>query len=205
MNPDSKSSAGTDSNSAASWPHTLGIARQAKFEETRWTLVNQAQLGGQATVAKAMMQLCQLYWYPLYAYVRRSGQSRENAEDLTQGFFARLLEKDLLASACQEKGRLRSYLLTALKRYMINEWKRASAEKRGGGLEAVPIDLDQGEDRYEHEPIRLDPLQPPANRDSEAAGPERKLLLWGWSSGSVDISARVRVSLNLLVVRRLGF
>jgi RNA polymerase sigma factor (sigma-70 family) len=138
---------------ASRWEDTFGIRGNAQFANTRWTIVVRAQEGTELEVAEAMSQLCRSYWYPLYAYVRRSGRRREEAEDLTQEFFARyLLEKDILASAAREKGKLRTFLLTVMKRFLIKDWQRAHAEKRGGGREHVPINFDEGEDRYGHEP-----------------------------------------------------
>ena len=88
----------------------------------------------------ALEQLCRTYWFPLYAYVRRRGQSKANAEDLTQAFFARLLEKNFLAGLDGEKGKFRAFLLVALKHFLANEWDKARAQKRGGG--EVPLSLD---------------------------------------------------------------
>src|SRR5688572_32879182 len=101
---------------------------------------------------RALEELCRTYWYPLYAYVRRSGKSPEEAEDLTQEFFARLLEKDLFAQADRERGRFRTFLLTALQRFLANEWHRSQAQKRGGGVSIVSIDASHAEERYHAEP-----------------------------------------------------
>ena len=140
-------------HTATRWEDTLGIRGNARFQSTRWTQVLRAQAGTPEEAAEAMDQICRNYWYPLYAWVRRSGYSREEAEDLTQEFFARyLLENDVLSAARQEKGKLRTFLLTVMKRFLINEWKRQSAAKRGGGREHIPINFDEGEDRYGHEP-----------------------------------------------------
>ena len=96
----------------------------------------------------ALEELCHTYWYPLYAYVRRQGHSREDAEDLTQGFFARLLEKNYLEGVTSEKGKFRSFLLMALKRFLANEWDRASRQKRGGGVLPLSLDWLDAETRY---------------------------------------------------------
>ena len=135
------------------WEDTLGLRGQGNFNTTRWSLVIRAGSDDQGEASEAMALICRDYWYPLYAYVRRSGRSREEAEDLTQEFFARLLERDIIGQARSERGKLRTFLLTVMKRFMINEWKRATAAKRGGGLEAVPINFDEGEERYGHEPV----------------------------------------------------
>ncbi|MGI9456973.1 MAG: RNA polymerase sigma factor [Aeoliella sp.] len=98
--------------------------------------------------SEALERLCQAYWYPLYAFARRSGQNPADAEDLTQGFFQKLLEKHWLADAEREKGRLRTFLLTAFRRYMANEWRRDSAQARGGGWRRVDWERVDGEKRY---------------------------------------------------------
>jgi RNA polymerase sigma-70 factor (ECF subfamily) len=97
---------------------------------------------------RTLEALCQSYWYPLYAFVRRQGRSPHDAQDLTQGFFARLLEKNYLHAVAQEKGRFRSFLLVALKRYLANEWNREHAQKRGGLQTAVEFDTELAERRY---------------------------------------------------------
>ena len=92
--------------------------------------------------------LCRAYWYPIYAYTRRAGRAPHDAEDLTQEFFARLLKKEWLLAASPEKGRFRTFLLMALKRFMVNEWRRATAQKRGGGERPLPLDTTDAERRY---------------------------------------------------------
>jgi len=118
------------------------------FVTTHWSVVLSAQGADPGRLTEALETLCRQYWYPLYAYVRRMGHSPADAEDLTQGFFARLLEKDFLASAAREKGRFRTFLLTALKRFMANEWDRQHAQKRGGFAITVPIDQELAETRF---------------------------------------------------------
>jgi RNA polymerase sigma-70 factor (ECF subfamily) len=109
----------------------------------------------QASVA--MDQLCRTYWYPLYAYVRRDGRSAPDAQDLTQEFFARLLEKDYLAQVERQKGKFRSFLLAALRHFMADQRDRARALKRGGGAEVLSLDAQEAEARYRLEPVdRLD-------------------------------------------------
>jgi RNA polymerase sigma-70 factor (ECF subfamily) len=138
--------------SASRWADTLVVQRDEAFGNTRWSVVALAVSDSEADAGRALSYLCRNYWYPLYGYARRSGHSREAAEDLTQEFFARLLRDNTLAEARQHKGKLRTFLLTVMKRFMIKEWQRASAQKRGGGREHVPIDFDEGEERYSHEP-----------------------------------------------------
>jgi RNA polymerase sigma-70 factor (ECF subfamily) len=135
--------------------HHADSPPDAHFAATRWTVVCAARAQDPATVDKALAELCSAYWYPLYAFVRRSGHTREEAEDLTQEFFARLLAKDFLAHVEPEKGRFRSFLLTAMKRFLANEWHRATAKKRGGGEIPIPIDIAWAEDRYGAEPADL--------------------------------------------------
>jgi RNA polymerase sigma-70 factor (ECF subfamily) len=101
----------------------------------------------------ALARLCQSYWYPLYVYVRRLGHSHEDAQDLVQGFFARVLEKNYLKSADPNKGRFRSFLLVMLKGFMSNEWDRTNRQKRGGGVQIVSLNADDTETRYLAEPI----------------------------------------------------
>ncbi len=115
------------------------------FPATQWSLVDLASATGGS---EALERLCHAYWYPLYAFARRSGQNAADAEDLTQGFFHKLLEKRWLADAEREKGRLRTFLLTAFRRYMANESRRDRAQMRGGGWKRVGWDEAEGERRY---------------------------------------------------------
>jgi RNA polymerase sigma-70 factor (ECF subfamily) len=117
------------------------------FPNTRWSVVLAACQPSPESAA-ALETICQAYWYPLYAYVRRCGKSEHDAQDLTQEFFCRLLEKRWLNAADREQGRLRSFLIVALKKFMSNEWDRASAQRRGGGQPPVPIDTAFGESRF---------------------------------------------------------
>src|SRR6266446_4288235 len=102
------------------------------FPPTRWSVVLAAKQRQSPASAAALEGICRAYWYPLYAYVRRCGQSPHDAQDLTQEFFCRLLQKHWLDSADREKGRLRTFLIVALKNFMNKEWRRASAQRRGG-------------------------------------------------------------------------
>lgn len=118
------------------------------FPPTRWTLVLSATRKDAPESAAALEALCRAYWYPLYAYVRRCGQTPHDAQDLTQEFFCRLLEKRWLDAADREKGKLRIFLITALKHFMRNEWRKASAQRRGGGQTPVQFDTSIAESRY---------------------------------------------------------
>jgi DNA-directed RNA polymerase specialized sigma24 family protein len=102
--------------------------------------------------SSALAQLCQLYWYPLYAFARRWGQTPEDAQDLTQGFFLQLLDHRLLAAADQRKGKFRSFLLAAFQHYLSDQADRARCLKRGGHYEFISLDLEGAEDRYQREP-----------------------------------------------------
>jgi DNA-directed RNA polymerase specialized sigma24 family protein len=121
------------------------LTRLAAFHTTRWSMVLAAQGRSSDDSFQSLEALCQQYWSPLYAYVRQRGHSVHDAQDLTQAFFARLLEKDWLTAADQERGRFRSFLLMALKRFLANEWDRERAQKRGGGTKVVSLDIDTAE------------------------------------------------------------
>jgi RNA polymerase sigma-70 factor (ECF subfamily) len=123
------------------------------FATTHWSVVLTAKEGDSAQAAEAMAQLCQTYWYPLYAFVRRKGNSPHDAQDLTQGFFARLLEKNYVAQADRARGRFRTYLLAALTHFLADEWDKARRLKRGGGREIISFDAASAEERYRLEPI----------------------------------------------------
>ena len=131
------------------------------FATTSWSMVLEAaddqakneQSDGDdrnaPSVKDALSQLCQLYWYPLYAFVRRKGFERAQAEDLTQAFFAELLEKNSLGKAEPTRGRFRSFLLASLNNFIANQWRAESAEKRGGGQTILSIDYEQADNRYQ--------------------------------------------------------
>jgi RNA polymerase sigma-70 factor (ECF subfamily) len=104
--------------------------------------------GSVPSAEAALEKLCRTYWFPLYAFARRQGNSPEDAQDLTQDFFARLLEKKYLAKADPERGKFRTFLLGSLKNFLVNEWKRAGRLKRGGGSEFLSIDTEAAEERY---------------------------------------------------------
>jgi RNA polymerase sigma-70 factor (ECF subfamily) len=123
----------------------------AHFATTRWTLVCAA--GKEDSAAKqALAALCESYWYPLYAFLRRRGCSRDEAEDVTQSFFANLLERGWVRSADRDRGRFRTFLLTALNRFLSKERDKAMAAKRGGGRTRLSLDFEAGESRYRLEP-----------------------------------------------------
>src|SRR6266496_3965049 len=133
-------------------PDTV-YAAQGQFATTHWSVVlsavDQSSPGSEAALAR----LCQSYWYPLYAYVRRRGYSPEDAQDLTQSYFASLLEKKYLDRADRQRGRFRTFLLSSLENFLNNEWDRASARKRGGGQRTISWDEQDAEGRYLKEPV----------------------------------------------------
>lgn len=135
----------------------------ALFLTTRWSLVLSAQGGDTRDAKSALEALCTAYWYPLYAYLRRMGRSAHDAQDLTQDFFTRLIEKDFLRTVDRTKGRFRTFLLVALKRFGANEWDRAHAQKRGGGSAFVSFDTAFAESRFAAER----PSTLPAEREYE--------------------------------------
>jgi len=122
------------------------------FPATQWTVVLAARGTPSPESAAALERLCSSYWYPLYAFVRRSGHLPPDAEDLTQEFFARLLEHNWIAHADQLKGRFRSFLLMAMKRFLAKEWDKAKTLKRGGQMRLVSVPLETAETRYCQEP-----------------------------------------------------
>lgn len=124
------------------------------FCSTHWSLVLAAGDSQSPQAEEAIENLCRAYWYPLYAYVRRKGHSPEDAQDLTQEFFARFLEKKYLKFADRERGMFRAFLLTSLKHFLINEWEKARASKRGGGIALLPLEEERAEARYLAEPVR---------------------------------------------------
>lgn len=126
------------------------------FPTTRWTLIRRVQKGGEAEAARAMEEICRQYWYPIYAYSRRHGFNVMDAEDLTQAFFQRLIASETIQVAREEKGLMRSFMLSLLKRVISNHIRHASAEKRGGSSAAtVSFDDAAAEERYSHEPADI--------------------------------------------------
>lgn len=119
------------------------------FATTHWTVVLAAGKRSTPEAQAALEQLCQTYWFPLYAYVRRRGYAKADAEDLTQAFFARLLEKNFLESLASDKGKFRAWLLAALKHFLANEWDKAQAQKRGGGETHLSLDWQTADTKFQ--------------------------------------------------------
>ena len=128
-------------------------AKEQWFASTHWSVVLAASQNGTPTGHEALEHLCRAYWYPLYAYVRRQNYSPHDAQDLTQAFFERLLEKNYVAQANPSRGRFRSFLLAALKHFLADEWDKARAQKRGGGQPLFSLDAENAESRYHLEPV----------------------------------------------------
>lgn len=148
LRPESKQSVGMPDGSLE-----RGITPQIRvFATTHWSVVLAAGEAGTPQSSAALEKLCRTYWYPLYAHIRRRGYSEEEAKDLTQELFERLLERQFLCGLLREGGRFRSFLLTALDRFLVEHWQRSRAQKRGGGQPIVSIDAQTAEDRYRLEP-----------------------------------------------------
>lgn len=122
------------------------------FQTTRWSLVAAARQRDAPGASEALSVLCAAYWYPLYAFVRRQGHTPDEAQDLTQEFFARLLDTDFLVGLDPTKGRFRAYMLAACRHFLANEYDKARAQKRGGGREHLTLDFPAAEQRYLLEP-----------------------------------------------------
>lgn len=135
---------------SSEFPNT---SQPRQFATTRWSLILAAGNSNQdGDSRKALTQLCEMYWYPLYAYLRRRGCSAHDSQDLIQAFFARLLEKRALAAADQPRGKFRSFLLTALKNFVANQRREGRRIKRGGGNAVLSLEFEAGESRYQREP-----------------------------------------------------
>lgn len=132
-------------------PHTAAHDA-SRFVTTHWSVVLAAGRRSSPDSDQALESLCRTYWYPLYAFARRRGKSAEDAKDLTQEFFARLLEQEFLRDADRERGRFRAFLLTVFKRFLATEHSKQQTQKRGGGTTRLSIDFDSGEDKYRFEP-----------------------------------------------------
>jgi RNA polymerase sigma-70 factor (ECF subfamily) len=123
-------------------------ADQNRFDSTQWSLVLAAAHRSNPEADKALSILCSVYWPPLYAYIRRKGYAIPEAQDLTQAFFVCFMEKNYLQDVQRERGKFRSFLLASLNHFLANEWDRAQAKKRGGGISIVPLEMESAEEQY---------------------------------------------------------
>jgi RNA polymerase sigma-70 factor (ECF subfamily) len=187
------------------------------FTTTHWSVVLAAGHESSPGAQEALEKLCRTYWYPLYAFARRQGCAVEEAEDMTQEFFARLLAKNYLSLADPARGRFRSFLLTSLKNFLANEWRLVSRAKRGGGQQFIPLDTENAEGRYAHEPVDeaspdklyekrwaatvLEQAMDRLHEEFRATGREKlfaelKAFVWGDRdvTSQVEVAARLRMS-----------
>jgi len=185
------------------------------FPTTLWTVVLHAGRDEPARARVALQQLCQGYWYPLYSFVRHRGYGPHDAQDLTQAFFAHLLEKRGLGRADPERGRFRTFLLAALKNFLANEWDKSHARKRGGGQTIVSLEQEAGESRYRLEPAHdltperhferqwavtlLDQVLSALQNEYEAEGKselfdEMKNVITGHAGAYAEMAARLKRS-----------
>ena len=137
-------------------PNGMRHQVDSTFATTHWSVVLQAGQGESSLAMAALEKLCSTYWYPLYAYVRRRGYAEHDAQDLTQGFFAHLVQHQVVRAAAPAQGKFRSFLLASLVHFMSNEFHRRQAQKRGGGRPVISLDAQEAEHRYRLEPANLE-------------------------------------------------
>jgi RNA polymerase sigma factor (sigma-70 family) len=148
-----------------------------RFATTRWSIVLAAGgASGSESSRDALAELCETYWYPLYAFLRTRGHSAEDAEDLTQAFFARLIEKRAVERADPSRGRFRSFLLTSLKHFSANEYHRGAAQKRGAGVPILSLEFERAEGRFQLEPASAETPESSFDRRWALALLERVLV-----------------------------
>src|SRR5215469_8781250 len=123
------------------------------FHTTHWSVVLAAGEEGSEQAAAALARLCQTYWFPVYAFIRKRGHSPEQAQDFTQDFFAGFLEKNYVAKAARDRGRFRVFLMSSVQNFLHNQYDRAQAQKRGGGQKLLSLDCAEAEERYQMEPV----------------------------------------------------
>jgi RNA polymerase sigma-70 factor (ECF subfamily) len=165
------------------------------FTTTHWTVVRQAN-GDSPQAAAALETLARAYWYPLYAYVRRNGNNPHDAQDLTQAFFARLLEHGYIQNADRDQGRFRTFLLSSLRNFLRNEWHKENREKRGGGQAILSLDAETAETRFASEPYVEQPPDSLYDRGWAATLLERALTSLRAEfeqSGKLDLFERLKV------------
>jgi len=138
--------------SAHEQPPRAAEALAREFSTTHWSVVLAAGQMDLPSAAEALEKLCRAYWYPLYAYARRLGNNAEDAQDLTQSFFARFLANNSISLADRSRGRFRTFLLNSFKNFTIDEWNKTQREKRGGGHVIISTEAEEAENRYQKEP-----------------------------------------------------
>ena len=124
-----------------------------QFHTTHWSVVLAAGEAGTEQATTALARLCQTYWFPVYAFIRKRGNSPEEAQDFTQEFFASFLEKNYVAKAARDRGRFRVFLMSSVENFLYNQYDRANAQKRGGGQKLISLDCEDAEERYQMEPV----------------------------------------------------
>jgi RNA polymerase sigma-70 factor (ECF subfamily) len=182
------------SNSQSDSQPSSSLGRE--FTTTHWSVVLIAGGAASGAADSALEHLCRTYWYPLYAYVRRQGHSESDAQDLTQSFFARLLERKYLRLADRNQGRFRTFLLTSLKHFLINDWKKQNRDKRGGGQKALSLDEEMAESRFVAEPAIAQPADTLYDRGWAAVLLERALAALKAEferSGKLELFERFKV------------
>ena len=130
-----------------------GEVKASAFSTTHWSIVQGAGQDDPAGAAVALERLCRIYWFPIYAFIRRRGSSQHDAEDSTQGFFAHLLEKESFKKLDRQKGKFRSFMLAALTNFLNNEWDKRQTLKRGGKIQIISLDETRAEELYTREPV----------------------------------------------------
>ncbi|MSU36485.1 MAG: sigma-70 family RNA polymerase sigma factor [Pedosphaera sp.] len=150
-----------------SGPETSPSAPRDIFVTTRWTMVLSAGHKSSLHSDRALAELCQTYWCSLYAFVRRQGKTKEDAEDLVQAFFVRFLAKNYLEGLAAEHGKFRAFLLASLKHFLANEWDKSQRQKRGGGVAHLSLDWQSADERFRLDPP--DPSSPDKSFDREWA------------------------------------
>jgi len=167
----------------------------SRFATTRWTLVLAVREKTSPDAAAALATLCETYWYPVYAFIRRTGKSGDDARDLTQAFFTRVLEKDYFGQARQERGRFRSFLLSSVRHFLANQFDADRAQKRGGQAPHLSLEFDDGERTYQIEPVDHDTPERLYERRWALASIEGALARVKAkyeTSGKADLFARLR-------------
>jgi RNA polymerase sigma factor (sigma-70 family) len=169
---------------------------KSSFATTHWSIVLEAGQESSPKAAQALERLCRAYWYPLYAYIRRQGHGSHDAQDLAQEFFARLLESKGLRLADRSRGRFRTFLLTSLQHFLINEWHKTNREKRGRSQRFLSLDEEKAESRFASEPVVEQPPDSLYDRGWAAILLERAMAALGAEfaqSGKKDLFERLKV------------